>query len=204
MKGDIACTLLSAGFTIVMNESEACMHANALTGYLNLKPFSNGGVDMDSLILAVEALQSKRKGAEAPIYVTMGKQGCMCADTDGTIYFGGTMRPEQEPVSTLGAGDAWAAGLVEGMFYNHKGIENTLRFATAVARAKIDGNLSSEYTGELLASEFPFGELPRSLESYASAIRSRRCGSSVLDLGKVLQNSESRQYRPFPCPLPQC
>lgn len=186
MEGDIAERLLRFGFIPVMNEIELCNHANKLFDYYALKPFDETGIDYSSILLGIEAMQGLReKPVQTPIYVTLGDQGSMCVDVSGNIYLAGIMKPDTPTVNTNGAGDAYAAGLVEAIFrdnFSEKrelGIEGIMRFATAMARAKLDRKPNRKYLDELLSGPFHFDMLPEQISDYTNIIK--RKGRSLIN-----------------------
>jgi len=178
MAGDIAYDIISNGFTLVMNEREVCTHANNLSNSLNLEPFHSDEVNYAALFVGVYYLRELMKltsGQYQPIFVTLGKQGSMVVDAQGNVYIAGILRPEQEPENTLGAGDAYTTGVAvcefaEKCYGRGYGMEDVMRFATAIARAKIDERLELSYVSELLSEKLQFAMLPKPIEHYARKV----------------------------------
>ncbi len=184
MKGDIAYSVLSHGFDLVMNECEICNHANQLCPLLNLSPFIDGQLNLAALLTAANYLRELTKqsyGNYQFIFVSLGEKGSLAIDKQGRVYYSGVFLPGIEPKNTNAAGDTYTAGIVAltfieqttGMSYS---IEDKVKFATALARAKIDEKLSSGYIAKLLSTPFKFIMLPKSVSEYANEVLYTRGG----------------------------
>jgi sugar/nucleoside kinase (ribokinase family) len=114
--------------SIVINELEA----GTLTGIDVTAPEADGDVDWESLEAMARGLI---EAGVARLAVVHFPAGCTAADADGRVWRQGSVRlPPEEFRSAVGAGDAFAAGILLGL---HEGweVERCLRLAVASAAA---------------------------------------------------------------------
>jgi sugar/nucleoside kinase (ribokinase family) len=122
--------------SIVVNELEA----GALTGIDAPVPGPDGPVDWDALDAMARGLVDLGVG----LAVIHFPAGCVAATPDGRVAQQGSVRlPAGEVRSTVGAGDAFAAGVLFGL---HEGrpVEECLRLAAASAAACVQGLNTSD------------------------------------------------------------
>jgi sugar/nucleoside kinase (ribokinase family) len=122
--------------SIVVNELEA----GALTGIDAPVPGPDGPVDWDALGAMARGLVERGVG----LAVIHFPAGCVAATPDGRLVRHGSVRlPREEVRSTVGAGDAFAAGVLFGL---HEGrpVEQCLRLGAASAAACVKGLNTSD------------------------------------------------------------
>jgi sugar/nucleoside kinase (ribokinase family) len=116
--------------SIVINELEA----GALTGIDAPAPAADGPADWPALEAMALGLIEHGVSALAVVHVPAG---CVAAAPGGRTWRQGSVRlPREEVRSTIGAGDAFAAGVILGL---HDGwpVERCLRLAVASAAASV-------------------------------------------------------------------
>jgi sugar/nucleoside kinase (ribokinase family) len=114
----------------VINELEA----GALTGIDAPAPAADGPVDWPALEAMALGLIDHGVSALAVVHVPAG---CVAAAPGGRTWRQGSVRlPREQVRSTIGAGDAFAAGVILGL---HEGwpVERCLRLAVASAAASV-------------------------------------------------------------------
>ena len=122
--------------SIVVNELEA----GALTGVDAPVPGPEGPVDWDALAAMARGLVERGVG----LAVVHFPAGSVAATPDGRVVRHGSVRlPREEVRSTVGAGDAFAAGVLFGL---HEGwpVEECLRLGAASAAACVQGQNTSD------------------------------------------------------------
>ena len=116
--------------SIVINELEA----GALTGIDAPAPTADGPTDWPALEAMALGLIEHGVSALAVVHVPAG---CVAAAPGGRTWRQGSVRlPREQVRSTIGAGDAFAAGIILGL---HDGwaVERCLRLAVASAAASV-------------------------------------------------------------------
>ncbi|MDH3607171.1 MAG: carbohydrate kinase family protein [Acidimicrobiia bacterium] len=114
--------------SLIINELEA----GALTGLSRPTPSADGPVDWATLDEMARRLVGQGVSTMAVIHFPAG---CVAATADGTVYRQGSVRvPAAEVRSAVGAGDAFAAGVLYGV-HEDWSIEASLRLAVASAAA---------------------------------------------------------------------
>ena len=116
--------------SIVINELEA----GALTGIDAPAPTADGPADWPALEAMALGLIERGVSALAVVHVPAG---CVAAAPGGRTWRQGSVRlPREQVRSTIGAGDAFAAGVILGL---HDGweVERCLRLAVASAAASV-------------------------------------------------------------------
>ena len=114
--------------SIVINELEA----GALTGIDTSAPTADGAVDWPALEAMATGLIERGVSALAVVHFPAG---CVAAGPGARTWRQGSVRlPREQVLSTTGAGDAFAAGVIMGL---HEGwpVERCLRLAVASAAA---------------------------------------------------------------------
>ncbi len=116
--------------TIVINELEA----GTLTGIEGPSPDADGEVDWSVLDDMARGLLSLGVGRLAVVHVPAG---CVAADVDGRSWRQGSVRvPSEEIRSVVGAGDAFAAGVVFGL-HEQWPVDRCLKLGVGTAAAAI-------------------------------------------------------------------
>ena len=116
--------------SVVINELEA----GALTGIDAPAPTADGPVDWPALEAMALGLIDHGVSALAVVHVPAG---CVAAAPGGRTWRQGSVQlPREQVRSTIGAGDAFAAGVILGL---HEGwpVERCLRLAVASAAASV-------------------------------------------------------------------
>jgi sugar/nucleoside kinase (ribokinase family) len=134
---EVALPCLPHTNSLVINEFEA----GAVTGLTAEAPEADGSVDWTSLELMATRLVELGVRTLAVVHFPAG---CVAAAPDGRVWRQGSVRvPREQVVSTTGAGDAFAAGVVMGL---HEGwpVEECLRLGAAAAAACVRSAHTSE------------------------------------------------------------
>jgi sugar/nucleoside kinase (ribokinase family) len=128
--------------SIVVNELEA----GALTGIHAPVPGPDGPVEWEALVAMARGLVERGVG----LAVVHFPAGSVAASAAGVHRLGSVRLPREQVRSTVGAGDAFAAGVIYGL---HEGwpVAECLRLAAASAAACVRGQNTSD--GILSASE---------------------------------------------------
>lgn len=142
--------------SIVINELEA----GALTGTDAPVPAADSPVDWSAVVtMALGLIELGVRG----LAVVHFPAGSVAADKDGRVWTQGSVRlPQEEVVSTVGAGDAFAAGVILGV---HEGwpVQRRLQLGAASAAACVRSSHTNAGVGsvaECLAAADGFGYRP--------------------------------------------
>jgi sugar/nucleoside kinase (ribokinase family) len=114
--------------SIVVNELEA----GAVTGIETEAPSIDGPVDWTTLEATAARLVELGVHRLAVVHFPAG---CVAADGAGNLWRQGSVHvPQQDVVSTTGAGDAFAAGVIHGL-HEHLPVADCLKLGAAAAAA---------------------------------------------------------------------
>jgi len=141
---EVARVCLPHADSVVINEIEA----GALTGIDAEVPSADGPVDWPALEAMARGLIAAGVSALAVVHFPAG---CVAASADGGVWRQGSVRlPASKVLSTTGAGDAFAAGVIYGLHENWP-VQERLRLGVASAAASVCSTGTSD--GILPAAE---------------------------------------------------
>lgn len=130
--------------SMIVNELEA----GALTGIDAPEPAADGPVDWAALTAMAHGLIGLGVARVAVVHVPAG---CVAADAAGRTFRHGSVRLRPAQVrNTVGAGDAFAAGVVLGL-HDGRSVPECLRLGVAVAAACVQGRATSDGIGSATA-----------------------------------------------------
>lgn len=184
--------------SIVINEIEA----GALTGVSAAAPDADGPIDPSALRrMALRLIELGVRG----LAVVHFPAGSVAADADGRVWSQGSVRlPRDQVVSTVGAGDAFAAGVLLGL---HEGwpVPRCLRLGAAAAAACVRSahtNAGIRPAGQCLTDADRFGYRPDPIDGAdpigADPIDADPTGADPIGADPVSAAERSRTRRTGP------